>query len=67
MAECYTLECRAVRRHFIQGSSRIDTLNGIDLQLRKGERIALMGASGSGKTTLMQLLGGLDVPSQGKC
>ena len=62
----YTLECRALCRHFIQGNSRVEALSGIDLQLRKGERIALMGASGSGKTTLIQLLGGLDAPSQGE-
>ena len=66
MSEPIALECRALSRRFIQGKTSITVLNGIDLQVRLGERIVLMGASGSGKTTLMQLLGGLDMPSQGE-
>ena len=57
---------RAVHKYFARGSERIDVLQGLDLDLAKGEFLALMGPSGSGKTTLLNLLGGLDRPSSGE-
>ena len=52
-------------KSFTQGNARIDVLNGAQLEVRSGERIAIVGVSGSGKTTLLQLLGGLDLPTAG--
>src|SRR5215469_15779276 len=59
------LEARDVHKSFRQGPVTLDVLQGINLAVRAGERIAIVGASGSGKTTLLQLLGGLDRPSSG--
>ncbi len=56
---------RALSKHFITDRGRVDVLKEINLDIRVGERIAVVGASGAGKTTLMHLLGGLDRPSSG--
>jgi putative ABC transport system ATP-binding protein len=56
---------RGVHKHFTRGSERIDVLRGVDLDIPRGDFLALMGPSGSGKTTLLNLLGGLDTPSGG--
>ena len=52
-------------KSFTQGNAPIDVLKGAQLEVRTGERIAIVGVSGSGKTTLLQLLGGLDLPTAG--
>ena len=54
-----------IKRDFIMGSEIIHVLKGIDLEIHKGEYVALMGPSGSGKSTLMNLLGCLDTPTSG--
>jgi len=59
------LEAQALRRGFRQGPVLLEVLCGVDLTVRAGERLAIIGASGSGKTTLLQLIGGLDQPSGG--
>ncbi|MFK7000281.1 ABC transporter ATP-binding protein [Flavobacterium oreochromis] len=55
-----------IKRDFQLGSETIHVLKGIDLQIKKGEYVALMGPSGSGKSTLMNLLGCLDTPTSGQ-
>ncbi|KLT68537.1 MULTISPECIES: ABC transporter ATP-binding protein [unclassified Flavobacterium] len=54
-----------IRRDFILGNEIVYVLKGIDLEIKKGEYVALMGPSGSGKSTLMNLLGCLDTPTSG--
>ena len=60
------LKCEGVRKVYGSGSSQVVALHGIDLAVRKGEFVAVMGASGSGKSTLMHILGSVDKPTGGK-
>jgi putative ABC transport system ATP-binding protein len=54
-----------IHKYFSRGSERIDVLKGVNLEIPKGDFLALMGPSGSGKTTLLNLMGGLDSPTGG--
>ena len=59
------LACRALGKTFRQGEYQVRVLDNIDFAIRRGERVAIVGASGSGKSTLLHLLGGLDTPTSG--
>jgi len=56
---------RDVHKYYARGGERIDVLQGVNLEIPRGDFLALMGPSGSGKTTLLNLLGGIDTPSSG--
>ena len=60
------LAAKSVGKTYFLGQRSLAVLKNVDLQLNTGEFIALQGASGSGKSTLLQLLGGLDLPTEGR-
>jgi putative ABC transport system ATP-binding protein len=57
---------RNITKTYQRGPEKVQVLHGIDLDIQKGDFVALMGPSGSGKTTLLNLIGGLDTPSGGE-
>jgi putative ABC transport system ATP-binding protein len=66
MANDSVVRVRDVHKVYKRGDERIEILNGIDLEVPRGDFLALMGPSGSGKTTLLNLIGGLDRPTSGE-
>ena len=65
MPKTSILHCQQLGKTYTEGPNDVEVLKAINLQIDKGERIAIVGTSGSGKSTLLHLLGGLDLPSTG--
>ncbi|MBL8240862.1 MAG: ABC transporter ATP-binding protein [Bryobacterales bacterium] len=60
------IEGRGLKRYYQRGSETVKALDGVDIAIRAGEIVSILGPSGSGKTTLINLLSGLDAPTEGK-
>jgi lipoprotein-releasing system ATP-binding protein len=60
------LRADAVAKTYQEGKLRTDVLRNVDLSVRRGETVAIIGASGTGKSTLLHILGGLDAPTSGE-
>ena len=60
------ISIRDVTKRYTRGKQQVEVLHGINLEIPKGDFVALMGPSGSGKTTLLNLIGGLDQPTSGE-
>lgn len=59
------IEIKDIIKHYQVGTQVVKALRGVDLQIKKGEYVAIMGPSGSGKSTLMNVIGALDTPTGG--
>jgi lipoprotein-releasing system ATP-binding protein len=59
------LSCKNLSRSFSDAGQALEVLGNVSLEVKAGERLAIIGRSGAGKTTLLQLLGGLDLPDEG--
>ena len=66
MSEVPVLACHGLVKSYREGPAELRVLDGVDLAVLRGERLAIIGQSGSGKSTLLNMLGGLDLPSAGE-
>jgi len=62
----YTVETEDLAKYYKMGSYIVKALDGVNLKIRRGEYVSIMGPSGAGKTTLFNMIGGLDRPTRGK-
>ena len=65
-SENTVLTARDIRKEYPSGQGQLQVLNGVNLQVRRGELVAIMGASGAGKSTLLHILGMLEEPTSGQ-
>ena len=65
MSNTAILNCQQLGKTYTEGPNDVRVLEDVNLHIKAGERLAIVGASGSGKSTLLHLLGGLDLPSTG--
>ena len=66
MSNDLVLACYNVSRTYQDGKLKVDVIQSLDLEVKPGESVSIVGASGSGKSTLLHIMGGLDVPSSGE-
>ena len=59
------VEISGIKKHYGQGDSLVNVLNGVDIQVERGEMCVLLGPSGSGKSTLLNIIGGIDTADEG--
>ena len=62
----YVVKCEGITKQYILGEVTVNALRGIDLEIKKGEFVSIMGSSGCGKTTLLNIIGSLDKPTDGR-
>ena len=60
------LEIKGLKKVYGTGEARVEALKGIDMQVERGEFVAVVGTSGSGKSTFLNMVGALDVPTEGQ-
>lgn len=65
MSKDILIRCRNLSKQYMKGTQTVTPLEGLDLDVNRGDFLALMGPSGSGKTTLLNLIAGIDQPTEG--